>query len=171
MAMLERISLFKLSDEPIYFDRDNSYWATNLKADDPFNGNFKLIVTVGDISENKDILVAVKYKGLHYALGIAEDVPPNQTLTMTWSETPPTIREFIESLGGEITETGTIPIAWETGYLISETQFVLTDAIDTDIYVEVAGIDMMKMAIIGGVIIGAGAIGYAMLSKRKAARA
>ena len=31
-------------DEPISFDEANSYWPASLKADDLFNGNFKLVI-------------------------------------------------------------------------------------------------------------------------------
>lgn len=168
-AGVRPITLVKMDEEPIYFDRENSYWPTTLKADDPFDDNFKLTTIVGAISENKDIIVAVKYKGLHYRIGVAENIPPNTTLEWTWVETP-TMREFIEALGGEITETTTIPLTWETGHLVDETHFILTDAIDTDIFVEVPGIDIMLMAVVGGIIIGAGAIAYVAL-KPKLARA
>jgi len=73
-------------------------------------------------------------------------------------------------LGGTITETTTIPLTWETGYLVDETHFILTDGISTEIFVEVPGIDIMTIAVIGGVIVGVGAIAYVAL-KSKPARA
>jgi len=134
---MKLLNLQRMDNTEIYFDLENSYWPVSLKADDPFNDKFKITIVVGNIGEKKDIIFAVKYRGEHYGLHIIEDVGPDSVITITWKDKPPTIKEFIESLGGQITETTTIDLTWETGYLVSENEFILTDAVDTQIYVEV----------------------------------
>lgn len=158
-------------DEPIYFDVANSYWPKSLKADDPFDGNFKLTINAGSMSQNRDIVVVVLYKGIHYLLGTAANVPPNSVVTLTWAEgSIPTIKEFIESLGGSITETTTLSLTWETGYRITDTTFQKTDELPTSIYVEVPSTNWLMIAVAGGIIIGVGAIGYSVLKKPVAVR-
>lgn len=155
-------------DEPISFDEANSYWPISLKADDLFDSNFKLIINVGEeMSQNRDIVIVVLYKGVHYLLGIVENVPPNSIVTMTWIEgSEPTIREFIEALGGTITETTTIALTWETGYTIDGgSTFHKTDELPTSIYVEVPGTDWLTIAVVAGIVVGVGAIGYSLLKK------
>lgn len=160
-------------DEPISFDEANSYWPTSLKADDPFDSNFKLIVNVGEITENRDVVVVVLYKGVHYLFGVLEDVPPNSVVTAAWIEgSIPTIREFIEGLGGTIPETTTIALTWETGYTTDGgSTFYKTDELPTSIYVEVPGTDWLTIAVVGGIIVGVGAIAYSVLKKPAPAKA
>jgi len=157
-------------DEPIYFDADNSYWPTSLKADDLFNGDFKLTINAGAMSQNRDIVVVVLYKGVHYLLGTAANVPPNSVVTMTWEDTAPTIKEFIEGLNGSITETTTLSLTWETGYRITDTTFRKTDELLASIYVEVPSTNWLMIAVAGGIIIGAAAIGYSVLKKPSGVR-
>jgi len=154
-------------EEPIYFDRNNSWWPTSLRRDDPFNGDFKLTIKVGNISENKDIAILVLFRGQHFLLGRADDVSPNVTLVARWGGDPPTAGEFFEALGETIEETETLDISWEVGYLVSDTQVVITDAIETSIYVVVPGIDIMQVAIIGATVAGVGALLYGILKKPK----
>lgn len=159
-------------DEPIYFDADNSYWPISLKADDLFDSDFKLTVNTGAMSMNRDVVFVVLYKGVHYLLKVAENVPPNSGCAIGWVEgSEPTIKEFIEALGGSITETTTIPLTWETGYRVTETTFYKTDEIPTSIYVEVPGPDLLMIAVATGIIIGVGAIVYSVVKKPAAVRA
>lgn len=139
----------------IYFDRDNSYWPTHLKIDDPFNHNFKIGLIYESDTENKDIPLVVYFKGTHYLLSIAEDVPPGSSGYFAWAAEPPTAREFFEALGETITESTVEQLTWEIGYMVSETEFVRTDSWPTEIYVEVPKIDIVKYAIIGACVIGA----------------
>jgi len=159
-------------NEPISFDEANSYWPLSLKADDLFNGNFKLVINSGAMSQNRKIAVVILYKGERYLMGSLADVPPNSVVTVTWIEgSEPTIREFIESMGGTITETATISFTWEAGYLLTETSFCKMDEIPVSIYVEVPGTDWLTIAVVGGIIVGAGAIGYSLLKKPAAVKA
>ena len=153
--------------EPISFDEANSYWPVSLKADDPFDSNFKLIINVGEMTQNRDIVVCVLYKGVHYLFGILEDVPSNSVVTLAWVEgSIPTIREFIEGFGGTITETTTIALTWETGYTTDGgSTFYKTDELPTSIYVEVPGTDWLMIAVAGGIVVGVGAIAYSVLKK------
>ena len=153
--------------EPISFDEANSYWPISLKADDLFDSNFKLTVNVGAMTMNRDIVVVILYKGEHYLLDILKNVPPNSIVTLTWIEgSEPTIREFIEALGGTITETTTISLTWETGYTIDDgATFYKTDEIPTSIYVEVPGPDLLMIGVTAGIIIGTGAIVYSLVKK------
>ena len=165
--MLARMNIRNMNGEPINFDRNNSWWPTALKKDDLFNSNFKLTINVGDISEPKDVAVLILFKGIHYLIGVARGVPANQTLTLTWSGDPPTAGEFFESLGETIDESKTISLTWETGYLVSETEVVLTDTIPTEIYVEVSKLGIMELAILGAVGIGIIALTYGIIKSPK----
>ena len=142
-------------EEPtIYFDRDNSYWPTALKADDPFDDNFKMTVVYESDTEPKDIPLVVYFQGNRYLLAVGR-LDPGTSGYFHWAEEPPTAREFFEALGAKVEESTTFSLQWETGYMISDTEFVRTDYIPTQIYVEVPKIDIVKYALIGTCVIGA----------------
>jgi len=168
--MAQNLNIVKFDEEePIYFNKDNSYWATQLKKGDPFNTNFKLQIVVGDISETKDIFIGVRYAGNYYILGIAKGVERNKALTFKWGDKVPTIDEFFGWFGEEIKESKNYDLAWITGYVTeyadNTVSGVITDMLETSIYVEVKTINYLPILIAGALIVGVAAI--VMGSKKK----
>lgn len=158
------IKLEKLAEESIYFDKTNCYVPTSVKVKDPFNDKFKLTIVYETGSGNKDIPVVLNFKGERYLLGLAKNVPPGTVLTGKWEKIP-TVEEFFKSLGEEITETTTLSLIWETGYMVSENSFAKTDELQTDIFVEVPKIDIVKYAIIGTLAVGTLALAIGIVKK------
>jgi len=150
----------KYQEEPvIYFDRDNSYCPTSVKIDDPFDDNFKLAVIYESDTMNVDIPIVLCFKGSHYLLGTARDVPPRKRIYFVWEEVP-TTREFFETFGETIEESQTYSLVWETGILVDDAQFIKTDELPVDVYVEVPKPDILTYAALGA--IGLGVIGLVM---------
>jgi len=156
----------KLDEPIIYFDRDNSYWPTALKADDPFDDNFKMTAVYESDTEPKDIPLVVYFRGNRILLATAR-LDPGRSTYFTWVEEPLTAREFFEEvLGAKIEESTTFSLQWETGYMISDTEFVRTDYIPTQIYVEVPKIDIVKYALVGTCVIGVAAFALGVVRGR-----
>jgi len=143
----------------IYFDRDNSYCPTSVKIDDPFDDNFKLTVIYESDTMNLDIPIVLYFKGSHYLLGTARNIPPGTGIYFTWEEVP-TAREFFEALGETIEESQTYSLVWETGFMVDETHFIKTDELPVDVYVEVPKPDILTYAVLGAV--GLGVLGLVM---------
>jgi len=156
------------NETDIRFDLSSSYWPTRLKINDLFNHNFKLVVVTGNIGEHNDMFVGWTYKGNNYVTGEIENAEPNHIYTFTWKDKIPTIGEFFEALGDKITETQTKDLTFICGYITehedSTVRIVITDSVDTSIYVEVPSTDWTKIILAGGV--GIAALGLVLASRK-----
>jgi hypothetical protein len=152
----------------VEFNRELSYFPTEGRLDDKFNGDFKLVLDVtGDASILPGKLgVGVRWKGTVYLMWTNEEmVTPPVRITLRWIDEPPTIAEFLTGFGEELPkETTSYSYSWVVGFLEDD----LIDIVDewkTELLVIVPPFPWDKILIAAGV--GAVALGtMAVLAKR-----
>jgi hypothetical protein len=156
------------------FVRAESYFPTEGRLNDEFNGNFKLVI---EVTSDEPVTIpagafgiGVLWKAKPYLLAVNDE--PFETpakIELTWVE-PPTIADFLTAFGEELPEeTKTYSYSWITGFFVNEQwiidpngqQFAVTDKWDTELLVIVEPFPWEKVLMgagIGAVVLGAMAV-------------
>jgi len=160
------------------FVRAESYFPTEGRLDDKFNGNFKLVVEVTDSEATIPAgawAVGVLWKGRGYLLATNDrSFKTPARIELSYIGNPPTVADFLTALGEELPEeTKSYSYSWITGFRVNEEGYVdpngqkfgVTDEWNTELLVIVEPFPWEKVLMGAG--IGAVTLGViAVLARR-----
>jgi len=162
------------------FNRTKSYFPTEGKLTDKFNGNFRLVVDVtgAEITIPKESFgIGILWKGKAYIVAVnGEAFNSPAELAMTWGEKQPTVADFLKAVGEELPkETTTYSYAWFTGFFVDESNrvaprqksvsFAVTDKWNTELLVTVPPFPWDKVLMAAG--LGTVLLGVLVIASRR----